>query len=220
MKKRVKLLTTIASLCLAVALMAFGVYAASSSTLTVSSSVSFTSNEVQVKWTWSVDGGSLTAPIAGNFSTTAEGEAEDKTVSLMKEIPGEEEGDPSTYENITFNTADEADGKLITYLFTCENISGEDVKVSVGGAGHALFTEADNDNVTITYYVDQNDGTTEGAWAGNAGTTTYTLTAATKGQEGYTGGGKVYFKVTVALDDATKDVAETSITAVFKAEKA
>ena len=41
MKKRVKLLTTIASLCLAVALMAFGVYAASSATVAVTSTVTF-----------------------------------------------------------------------------------------------------------------------------------------------------------------------------------
>lgn len=41
MKKRVKLLTTIASLCLAVALMAFGVYAASTATFTVKSTAKF-----------------------------------------------------------------------------------------------------------------------------------------------------------------------------------
>lgn len=42
MKKRVKLFTTIASLCLAVALMAFGVYAATTANFTVSGSVNFT----------------------------------------------------------------------------------------------------------------------------------------------------------------------------------
>ena len=41
MKKRVKLLTTIASLCLAVALMAFGVYAASQANFAVTSQVSY-----------------------------------------------------------------------------------------------------------------------------------------------------------------------------------
>ena len=46
MKKKVKLITTIASLCLAVALMAFGVYAATSESLKVNSSVSFTSTTV------------------------------------------------------------------------------------------------------------------------------------------------------------------------------
>ena len=46
MKKRVKLFTTIASLCLAVALMAFGVYAATSESLKINSSVSFESTTV------------------------------------------------------------------------------------------------------------------------------------------------------------------------------
>jgi len=41
MKKRVKLLTTIASLCLAVALMAFGVYAATTASFAVTTSVTF-----------------------------------------------------------------------------------------------------------------------------------------------------------------------------------
>ena len=41
MKKRVKLFTTIASLCMAVALMAFGVYAAKNTTVTVNSTVQY-----------------------------------------------------------------------------------------------------------------------------------------------------------------------------------
>ena len=51
MKKRVKLLTTIASLCLAVALMAFGVYAATSLQGKVSSTLTFTSSEIDGTWT-------------------------------------------------------------------------------------------------------------------------------------------------------------------------
>lgn len=46
MKKKVKLFTTIASLCLAVALMAFGVYAALQTNLTVSGSIKFTATGV------------------------------------------------------------------------------------------------------------------------------------------------------------------------------
>lgn len=44
MKKKVKLFTTIASLCLAVALMAFGVYAAETATATINGSVTFTAS--------------------------------------------------------------------------------------------------------------------------------------------------------------------------------
>ena len=51
MKKRVKLITTIASLCLAVALMAFGVYAGSL-TASVSGSINYTATGVDGDWTW------------------------------------------------------------------------------------------------------------------------------------------------------------------------
>lgn len=48
MKKRAKIITTVASLCLAVALMAFGVYAATQVTLSITSEVSFTVTDVFV----------------------------------------------------------------------------------------------------------------------------------------------------------------------------
>lgn len=51
MKKKVKLFTTIASLCLAVSLMAFGVYAATTAKLGVNSTVQYTvSDQVHVKF--------------------------------------------------------------------------------------------------------------------------------------------------------------------------
>ena len=66
--KKVKLFTTIASLCLAVALMAFGVYAATSVTATVNGSISFVATDVNVSLVsieWYAenvaDGGSVSA---------------------------------------------------------------------------------------------------------------------------------------------------------------
>ncbi len=56
MKKKVKLFTTIASLCLAVALMAFGVYAATTASLNVTSSVAFTSTTVLIDVEGKVEG--------------------------------------------------------------------------------------------------------------------------------------------------------------------
>ena len=46
MKRKFKLITSVASLCLAVALMAFGVYAAANPTVTVTGSVAFSANNV------------------------------------------------------------------------------------------------------------------------------------------------------------------------------
>lgn len=56
MKKRVKLFTTIASLCLAVALMAFGVYAATQAKFSVSSTVAFESKTVFIDISGTVAG--------------------------------------------------------------------------------------------------------------------------------------------------------------------
>ena len=55
MKKRVKLLTTIASLCLAVALMAFGVYAATQVGFNAKSTISFAAQEIEGKWTLQIN---------------------------------------------------------------------------------------------------------------------------------------------------------------------
>ena len=67
MKKKVKLITTIASLCLAVALMAFGVYAATSVTMRVTSTVKFTVNEVFVE----VTGNAYKAAYNADLATVA-----------------------------------------------------------------------------------------------------------------------------------------------------
>ena len=73
MKKRVKLLTTIASLCLAVALMAFGVYAANSVNLTASGKVTFTSTDISGAWSLAVavENGTPNAPTATITGETA-----------------------------------------------------------------------------------------------------------------------------------------------------
>ena len=69
MKKRVKLLTTIASLCLAVALMAFGVYAATSVKATITTTISFTSTEISGTWTLKIDGVEQSGTTEGDTTT-------------------------------------------------------------------------------------------------------------------------------------------------------
>ena len=78
MKKRVKLLTTIASLCLAVALMAFGVYAAAEDLeKTVSGSISYTATGVDGSWTWEAEITKGSATFAnGEITVTSEDYAE------------------------------------------------------------------------------------------------------------------------------------------------
>lgn len=131
MKKGFKIATTIASLCLSVALLAFGVYAASSSTLSINSTVTFTSQDVQVLWTWNVAGGDLAATTGDEYQTTAEGTTDDKDVNLG---------------TINFVTTSEA-GKTITYTITCTNTGAKSVSVTAPTAG--LF--AGDENLTISY---------------------------------------------------------------------
>ncbi len=132
MKKGFKLITTISALCLSVALLAFGVYAATSSTLTINSTVTFTSQDVQVLWEWSVSGGSLTSATTGDYQTTAEGTVDDESVNLG---------------SINFVTTSGDAGKIITYTISCTNTGAKSVRVTAPTAG--LF--AGDPNLTITY---------------------------------------------------------------------
>ena len=131
MKKGFKIAITAASLCLSVALLVFGVYAATSSTLTINSTVTFTSQDVQVLWEWSVEGGNLTSANADSYQTTAEGTVDDKDVSIG---------------SVTFDTKTTA-GKTIKYTIKCTNTGSKSVNITAPVSG--LF--AGDDNLTITY---------------------------------------------------------------------
>ena len=115
MKKRVKLLTTIASLCLAVALMAFGVYAATNITATVTNTVSFTATE-NVKAT-------LTYSTSLTNATLEEGAAyTNKTDEEWAVLVGKptEEVDVLPLGDLTFEQTSEAN-IVYTYTITITN---------------------------------------------------------------------------------------------------
>lgn len=130
MKRKFKLFATIASLCLSVALMAFGVYAAVSTTYTVTSTVTFTS-QVHVKWTGAVAGGKDAATTdTQNLETNpASTDAQDFTWNIT--------------EPLQFGVADDAQ-KTITYTFTCKNL-GKDT-IYVDATASKLFGDA---NLTV-----------------------------------------------------------------------
>ena len=76
--KKVKLFTTIASLCLAVALMALGVYAATQASFNVGGSISFSATDVTGSWTWKVEiDESSTATAAFAEGVTTSGDFDD-----------------------------------------------------------------------------------------------------------------------------------------------
>ena len=150
MKRRFKILAALTSLCLALALMAYGVYAATSSSLQVTSSVSFES-QLNVLWKAKVEGGELldedddnkTGAVAGVHSWSQEVDPTDESANLQWNGENGQE-DPS----IAFTAAH----KVITYTFECENKGLEALLVTIEQT--ALFSD---DNLKVTYKVNNGD---------------------------------------------------------------
>ena len=115
MKKRVKLFTTIASLCLAVALMAFGVYAAANVTYTVSSTVTYSMSDVLVEVETTVhnvptyNSKSLTGDSVDALITAAGGEDKLAIVGAAQTFKTVNTADGSKYDDdLTFADDDTA----------------------------------------------------------------------------------------------------------------
>ena len=87
MKKRVKLFTTIASLCLAVALMAFGVYAAANVTYNVNGTVSYVMTDVLVNVSTKLEKSTTVVKKAVEGTDVTAIKAEAGTLSTVKEEP-------------------------------------------------------------------------------------------------------------------------------------
>ena len=120
MKRKVKLFTSIASLCLAVALMAFGVYAATSATYHVTSNVTYAS-QVAVTWTGKYTVGSQTT-----------------TDDAVQKVNGTEETSAQNW--LIGDVALTAVNKSVTYEFTCTNDGGDAITVAASSA--KLFGDA------------------------------------------------------------------------------
>ena len=121
MKRKFKLFATVASLCLSVALMAFGVYAASTVTYTVSGSVTF--NDVQVATLWEAHVYKEAAKTnewgaAGSYETTA---------------TGDPTGNATWSPAVVFTTTD----KVAVFEIKCTNKGTGAIDIDVTGAGIA-----------------------------------------------------------------------------------
>ncbi len=143
MKKRFKIITTIASLCLAVTLMAFGVYAATQSTMEISSRVTFVAKDIQVTWNWHVRKG-----LPGSQTKVATGEVATTEADNGKEHIADDKVDEETYipETIAFEAKN---NYTITYFFSCTNNAGAPVVVDVKMYGQFWVIDG---NVEVTYY--------------------------------------------------------------------
>ena len=120
MKRKFKLLTSVASLCVAVALMAFGVYAAATPEVKLSGTVSFTANNVIADVIVKVDGAEhqkveliATSPEVNNVNEITISLNESKLTSEITIYVTSKQADPINVE-VTDNSAGDA-VKLLTY---------------------------------------------------------------------------------------------------------
>ena len=176
MKKKVKLFSTIASLCLAVALMAFGVWAATTASVGVTSSVTYTvSGQVNMKFSVKVEftTGHVAVEHAEEDTTVkhyASTTQDTKTINSwwVEQVPGEAKKTPTiNLGDYKFN-ADSLKDETVVYTIKIENKATESAWVEVSG-----FTATDDTNYAITSTI--GDGMGSAKVAGNA-TFTYVVT--------------------------------------------
>ena len=119
--KKFKLFTTIASLCLAVALMAFGVYAAGQASLGVKSNITFTvdgniGGELEVKSYQSTDGVAIGSTAFETFKTTI------YATDASGDVDAERTGDDAKFD---------INNKYIVYVIKFTETTSEDVKLQI-----------------------------------------------------------------------------------------
>ena len=142
MKKKVKLFSTIASLCLAVALMAFGVWAASSANFGVSSTVKYTVTG-QVNMEYTIEVKYTATHVDFNSDNISDGRNEDGTETGFvkqtwkgKQQPGEAalnlvgEGNVIKLGDYTFNK-EALVNDVVVYTITIKNLASDQLKVKV-----------------------------------------------------------------------------------------
>ena len=149
MKKRLKLFSTIASLCLAVALMAFGVWAATNATFGVTSTVKYTVNgQVNVEFGVTVAYGedvTLKRDDTERDPATSNTDSETKITTdswSISQVPGESAKTQTLkLGEYTFNSK-ALDGKSkIVYTITITNNAAEKLKVTLSNGVTATTTE-------------------------------------------------------------------------------
>ena len=190
MKKRAKIITTIASLCLAVALMAFGVYAASTVTFSVTTKVSF-----QVKDVFVTIAGKAYKNSAANATGATEFEEQrfagyqSWTLNSGVKVPnatvgGTEASQPTwTIANDVMQL--DSVNKYVVYEVTIKNDEGHDIKIKATATPTYTNKNMTRDSFTavadisatgkntVTGFAATETGTVENVPAGTTITFTY-----------------------------------------------
>ncbi len=199
MKKKVKLFSTIASLCLALALMVFGAYAASTATLSLTSSVSYTiSGDVNVKFEvevkYNTDYVTYTDTDADD-SLTPTGETSEKTIS-WEATQATTANDINKSLNLgafAFKNVENVQNKTIVYTVKITNLAKYEAEVTVTSAPTA------SSEGVVTIAVNPSTALSKG-----------------KATIGTASGSNVFtYEVTYTLADATKDFATSTFNPSF-----
>ena len=132
--KKVKLFTTIASLCLAVALMAFGVYAAANIDMSVTGSIQFAATAIDGSWAWTTT--KVTDAVEGvtraEYTITESGDATNNEITINVTAAGKVEfivtgTFTNTSNKIATLKAEEGTTEDDSGFFTVSVISGAEV---------------------------------------------------------------------------------------------
>ena len=163
MKKKTKLIATIASLCVALTLMVFGVYAASTITLNVTSNVTFNAQSVYVGYKAKVERSTTSAFTAGENTTTLVAEQTDWVNNYTGALGSQTSEDSLTAWTPT-GIAFEEGKQFIKYTITFKNDSSFAIQVTVSNE------PASAQGITVT-----SSGNIDSIAAGATGAYTLTL---------------------------------------------
>ncbi len=141
MKRKFKLFATVASLCLSVALMAFGVYAASTVTYSVSGTVSF---EAQVACTWNV------TVTYGDKTTSATTKTEEERKLVANATDATASKDVALGPVSLGTDTTGVKNNIVIYTITCKNEGKAAISISVDDADTDMATLDTRWTVSVT----------------------------------------------------------------------
>lgn len=130
--RKFKLISTFAALILMVALMAFGVYAVSTVSISVSGTITFKCTDVYIKVTYGIVGGTTYGPYfsqPGNTMTWKDAQNNDVTFDTNNNTFANKLPDMKFTET---NDDNEDTMPTCTYFITVENLHGMTIGVSLG----------------------------------------------------------------------------------------
>lgn len=164
MKRKFKLITSVASLCLAVALMAFGVYAATAPSVTVNGSVSFAASNVLASYkveehaaATEIAEASYTVNKEGSFTTTTS-DVDGAVTIALDELKLDDVKVTASYKfTITSDFAADSAAKVVVKVKAPAEVNAngitEHVEYSKEAAASGNYELAGGENLVVTYTI-------------------------------------------------------------------